>query len=189
MDQLIHDLLDYGRLGHVEVQLTEVKVGEVLDRVVYRSMHQLQQKKAVLKIDSPLPEVRANAEILEQILANLMDNALKFTAAGRRPQIRLSTEIKGGWARIYVQDNGIGIEPHHTKRIFEPFETLHPGSRAKGTGIGLAIVRQGILRMGGRAGVESEPGRGSRFWIELPLADSAEKREPALLDLERSLAA
>jgi len=77
-------------------------------------------------------------------------------------------EKRGQRTRLWVEDNGIGIKSEHQGRIFRVFERLHGIETYQGTGIGLAIVRKGMERMGGLVGVESEPGRGSRFWIELP---------------------
>jgi signal transduction histidine kinase len=71
--------------------------------------------------------------------------------------------------RIWVEDNGIGIAPEHQGRIFGLFERLHSGGAYSGTGVGLAIVRKGAERMGGRVGVDSKVGKGSRFWVELPI--------------------
>jgi signal transduction histidine kinase len=75
--------------------------------------------------------------------------------------------------RVCVQDNGVGIEAEHLERIFQPFERLVNHAAAPGTGIGLAIVRKGVERMGGRVGVESRPGAGSCFWMDLPAAGAA----------------
>jgi len=76
---------------------------------------------------------------------------------------------------VWIQDNGIGIEPEHHERIFRVFERLHSAELFPGTGIGLAIVRKGMERMGGQAGLESRPREGSRFWVELPAVLSLPK--------------
>jgi signal transduction histidine kinase len=104
------------------------------------------------------------------VITNLISNALKFAKTGERPQIRIWSEPRDGSVRLWVEDNGIGMSMENTKKIFGVFERLHPMDKYPGTGIGLAIVHKGVERMGGRAGVESEPGKGSRFWIELPQA-------------------
>jgi signal transduction histidine kinase len=97
---------------------------------------------------------------------NLISNAVKFVSA-ETPRVRLSAEEKpGGMVRIWVEDNGIGIPAEFQERIFQVFQRLHTTAYA-GTGIGLAIVQKGMERMGGRAGLESAPAVGSRFWIEL----------------------
>jgi signal transduction histidine kinase len=108
---------------------------------------------------------------LEQALDNLVANALKFVAPGERPRIRIRAEYQGKQVRVWVEDNGIGIDPAHRGRIFEPFQRLHGIETYPGTGIGLAIVRRSLERMGGRCGVALGEGRGSRFWIELRSAD------------------
>src|SRR5204863_3007187 len=95
-------------------------------------------------------------------------NAVKFCAEGVTPEVTVWEEKKGDMVRVWVEDNGIGIAPEHRERIFRIFERLHDRDRYTGTGIGLAIVQKAITRMGGRVGVESEVGRGSRFWFELP---------------------
>ncbi|MGO9211802.1 MAG: sensor histidine kinase, partial [Terriglobales bacterium] len=94
--------------------------------------------------------------------------------SGTRPQVRVFAEARDRSIRLWMEDNGLGIAPEHLQRIFLPFERLHGPAPYPGTGIGLAIVSKGMERMGGRAGVESELGRGSRFWIELPAADEGQ---------------
>jgi signal transduction histidine kinase len=90
---------------------------------------------------------------------------------GERAQIRVWSEERDGWARIWVEDQGIGIPREMLPRVFDMFS--HGGGGYEGTGIGLALVRKVVLRMGGRLGVESEEGRGSRFWIELAVKGAA----------------
>jgi len=102
------------------------------------------------------------------VLVNLLANGIKFVPSDRAPEVRVRADARDGRVRLWVEDNGIGIAPEHHERIFRVFERLHPATNYPGTGIGLAIVRKAMERMGGRVGVESELGRGSRFWIELP---------------------
>jgi len=111
--------------------------------------------------------------VLGQIVASLIANAVKFTAAGAPPRVRVRRERSGERVRLWVEDHGIGIAPEHHERIFRAFERLHGVREYPGTGIGLAIVQKGAARLGGRVGVESEPGRGSRFWVDLAPAEEA----------------
>ena len=100
-----------------------------------------------------------------------------FRSPDRTPEVRVRAEQRNGRVRVWVEDNGIGIAPEHHERIFRVFERLNPADEFPGTGIGLAIVRKGVERMGGRVGVESQPGQGSRFWIELSQVEAVDDRE------------
>jgi signal transduction histidine kinase len=104
---------------------------------------------------------------LEQALANLLGNAMKFVADGVRPRVEVRVEAVGEFCRIFVQDNGIGIPVEHQQNIFRVFHRLHSAEKYPGSGIGLAIVQKSVERMGGKVGVSSEPEKGSCFWIEL----------------------
>ena len=104
------------------------------------------------------------------MLVNLLDNALKFVPNERAPKISVNCERRGDAMRISVRDNGIGIPREHHQRIFRIFERLHGVEAYPGTGIGLALVQKAAERMSGAVGVESAPGDGSAFWIELPSA-------------------
>ena len=103
--------------------------------------------------------------MLTQIFSNLLGNALKFVSPGTKPQIQVWSETSDKKARIFVKDNGIGIPASYHHRIFSIFEQVEKSP--SGTGIGLAIVKKAIDRMGGAVGVQSEPGQGSTFWIEI----------------------
>jgi signal transduction histidine kinase len=172
MDQLIQDLLKLGRLGSADMAAAHVKLEEIARRVLAPLERELSAKRAQVQIKEPLLPVWANEGMVEQIMANLLSNALKFSRREARPQVEMWTEDKQEWVRLCIRDNGVGIAAEHINRIFRPFEKLTTGEEASGTGIGLAIVRKGAERMGGRVGVESDPGKGSCFWIELPAVHS-----------------
>jgi signal transduction histidine kinase len=100
-------------------------------------------------------------------MTHLLNNAVKFVPKDITPKVTVWTEGNGHRVRLCVQDNGIGVPATHHTRIFKLFERLHTQAEYEGTGLGLAIVRKMTEQMGGKVGVESEPGNGSRFWIEL----------------------
>lgn len=116
----------------------------------------------------------AHRSTLLQVIINLIGNAIKFVAPNTQPEIDIFVEEaqqnSQRWIRLWIVDNGIGIAPEHQERVFRVFERLHGAESYPGTGIGLAIVRKGLERMGGQVGVESQLGHGSRFWIALPSA-------------------
>jgi signal transduction histidine kinase len=117
-----------------------------------------------------LPTVLGNQIVLDQVFANLISNSLKFVPPGTKPKIEVGAEkLNGSMARIFVQDNGIGIPAEHRDRVFGLFQRLHH-EEYPGTGVGLAIVKKGIERMGGRVSIEGPESGGTRFVIDLPLA-------------------
>lgn len=115
-------------------------------------------------------ETRAAEGLLHQSIANLVSNAVKFVARGVRPAVRIWTEPRGDQVRLVVQDNGIGIPGPDRDRIFQVFTRGDQARGYEGTGVGLAVVQRAVTRMGGTTGVESELGKGSRFWIQLKAA-------------------
>ncbi len=168
MDRLIHDLLEYSLLGRSEPARIPVNTEEVVAQVLIQADQQLREKNATCVVFSPLASVCGNPSTLSQVLMNLVANALKFVEPETVPRIEISTEILGNFVRISVKDNGIGIAPQYQEKIFGLFERLHTRQNYPGTGIGLALVRKGVERMGGRVGIESALGKGCRFWLELP---------------------
>jgi hypothetical protein len=178
MDALIRDLLAYGRLGHVELPSSELELEKIVGKALESLRDEITARHAQIDIQRPLPSVRANDVVLQQILWNLLSNALKFVAPGVAPFIRIWAEVGEENIRLHIQDNGIGIKPEHQERIFRVFERLHRPEDYPGTGIGLAIVAKGMERMGGHVGLESNPGEGSRFWIELPAVEAPKDQIP-----------
>jgi PAS domain S-box-containing protein len=170
MDRLLLDLLAYGRTARSEMELAPVAVQNAWDTALFQCATQIERTHARVETVLPLPTVVAHEPTLGQVLANLLSNALKFVPPETPPHVRFWAEPHGDKRRLWVQDQGIGIPTDQQERMFRVFERLH-GSRYSGTGIGLSIVKKGVERMSGKVGVESEPGKGSRFWIELPTAN------------------
>jgi two-component system sensor histidine kinase/response regulator len=170
MDNLIQDLLVYSRLGHTELSLGPISLKQLINEILRQISPDIDAKKAEISVADDLPEVTGNKMALGQAVENLITNGLKFIPEGREPKIRIEAQTIGKLVRLWIIDNGIGIPEEHHSRIFRVFERLHTAETFPGTGIGLAIVRKGVERMNGRVGLESEVGKGSRFWIELPAA-------------------
>ena len=168
MDNLIEDLLEYGKLSHVPLPTRWPKLDIVLKTVLAQLAEEIEAKGAVIETIGALPQVWANPTLLEQILINLLTNALKYVAPGVIPHVRIWTEEDQQNCTILIKDNGIGIEPEQHEKIFRVFERLYSENKAPGTGMGLAIVQKGVQRMGGRVWVDSVPGQGSCFGVALP---------------------
>jgi PAS domain S-box-containing protein len=165
MNHLVQDLLNFSRLSRIQLDLKSVAVADA----VKQSVTQLSLEKNVMEIEVPADLTAiAHEATLIQAISNLMSNGLKFQQSGMASELHIRAEKVAKKVRIEVRDNGIGIAPEHLDRIFQVFERLHGQEQYPGTGIGLAIVKRGIQRMGGDIGVESKLGQGSTFWIELP---------------------
>lgn len=172
MEKLTHDVLTYSRVARSEVILARVNTERLLDDLIAQYAS-LQAPNATLIIERPLSDVLAHEVSLGQALANLLTNSAKFVKRGVHPVIRVRTEVKGALVRIWIEDNGVGIDPAHHERIFKMFERLNPTAGYDGTGIGLAIVRKAVEKMGGTIGLNSDGKSGTQFWIELPGATGA----------------
>ncbi len=189
MDRLITDALQYtgvvrGRFGLEPVD------SDALLRGILECYPQFQPPHAAIRIEGTLPMVQGNPAAMTQCFSNLLGNAVKFVQPGKVPQVRIWAEFKESgtgnsdfgvaeaaplrtphpafstqYVRFWFEDQGIGIEKQYQERIWHMFQRLD--KRYEGTGIGLALVCKVVERMGGRVGVESEPGQGSRFWVEL----------------------
>ena len=170
MDNLIMDLLAYSRLSRAEIELSLVDMGFVLEEVLSQLENQVKETDADIVVEGLLPQVKGHRATLVTVLSNLVSNAIKFVKEGEKPRIRIWGEEKEDRALINVEDNGIGIDPQYFDKIFTVFERLHSADAYPGTGIGLAIVKKAIKKMGGSVSVDSTPGKGSRFTITLPRA-------------------
>jgi PAS domain S-box-containing protein len=178
MDVIIHDLLGYSRLGRGEIVLTPHSLDEAVADAIAQQQAVTQRLGAQFMVESPLPRVLADDAGLFQILSNLISNALKFTAPGRIPVVRVRAEPRDRFVRLWIIDNGLGIHERHHGKIFQLFERVPDTTAYPGTGLGLALVRKAVGRMGGSCGVESAPGAGSRFWVDFPAAPTAAPAMP-----------
>lgn len=166
LDRLIEDVLAFSRVSHMPMKLEPVNVERLVREIIMQAPG-FQSPGAEVVAESPLDIVMGDEASLRQCLTNLLENAVKFVPAGEKPRVRIFTRLSGGRVRIWVEDQGIGIDSESQKSIFGLFERGSASKQFGGTGAGLAIAAKAAERMGGSIGVESEPGQGSRFWIEL----------------------
>jgi signal transduction histidine kinase len=176
MDTLIRDVLSFSRATRAEAEPSPVSLARVVKEALRQLEATIAESGARVVVEGELPLVRGHRTMLAQVVANLVSNAVKYVAPGVVPEVRVYAESRGGQVRLWVTDNGIGIASENQTRIFSAFERLHGMEEYPGSGIGLAIVKKGIERLGGTTWVESTLGVGSRFWIELPAADAAAGR-------------
>ena len=176
LSRLLDDLLELSRLEAGSRPLKREPVA--LRPVIARSLDLVRPKASSRQVELSVtipegPDLLGDPEALEQVLVNLLDNAVKYTPEAGRVALHAHTVGMGsaGLWHISVSDNGLGIESDHLARVFERFYRVDSGrSRERGgTGLGLAIVKHLTLAMGGKVGVKSEAGKGSTFWIELPV--------------------
>jgi signal transduction histidine kinase len=173
LDRLTNDLLSYARISREEIQLEPVAIDELLEKVL-GFLNPAHPAEVQVSFEPRLLPVLATPTLLGQCLSNLLSNATKFIAPGATPHVRIRTESRGDRVRIWIEDNGVGIDPAYHGKIFGLFERAGNLKDYEGTGVGLAIVARASQRMGGTCGVESALGEGSRFWIELPAVPQRE---------------
>ena len=169
MDRLIQDVLSYSRVTRTDLPLEDVEVKRLLEGIL-ESYPMFQSPAAEIRLAGIFPAVLGNEAALTQCISNLFGNAIKFVAPGVIPRVKVWAEATSETVRIYFQDNGVGIEKDAHATIFGIFQRV--SKRYEGTGIGLAIVKKAAERMGGKVGLDSSPGKGSTFWLELKRANA-----------------
>jgi signal transduction histidine kinase len=147
-----------------------VSLARVVDEALQELAGEIVTSGADVRAEDLDRLVLAHAPTLTRAVVNLLNNALTYVGEDRHPRVRIHSETVDAGVRLWVEDQGIGIEEEYLERIFGVFERLHPPERFPGTGVGLATVAKAAERMGGSVGVESVSGQGSRFWIELERA-------------------
>ena len=168
MDRLIQGVLVYSRVARTDMPLARIELAPFLTEIL-ESYPQVDRGGAHIEVIGPLPAVLANPAALTQCLSNLLGNAVRFVATGVRPHVRIwAAPTEDHTVKLCIGDNGVGIPAAIQERIFSIFYQVDK-SRG-GTGIGLSIVRKAAERMGGQISVQSEPGKGSTFQLELRAA-------------------
>lgn len=170
MQALIADMLAYARVGSRLKEGREVELDQALERCLANLEFLIAETGTQIEA-APLPVVIGDESQLVQLFQNLIANAVKFRSGP--PLVRIGAERAGDWWVISVADNGIGIDPQFGERIFAVFQRLHSGAEYEGTGIGLAVCKKIVERMGGRIWVESAPGLGSTFKFTIKVTEAA----------------
>jgi PAS domain S-box-containing protein len=168
MKQLINDLLSFSRAGR-GLERRPIELGRALERAMAMLALAIEESRAVVNADR-LPRVMGEEASMAEVFQNLISNAIKFRSA-EPLRIRIGARREDGCWAISVADNGIGIDPAYDERIFAMFQRLHGREKFTGTGIGLAICKRIVERIGGRIWVESRPGCGATFRFTLPAAE------------------
>lgn len=175
MEILLEGLLRISRMGRESLQLQSVDMDELVKNVASGFDYQLHEIDGSIAI-GPLGSCSADPSQFEQVFTNLIGNAIKYREPARKLAIEVSAEHDGDFVRFRVKDNGIGIAKEHVDRVFHAFFRVDP-ERVEGDGVGLAIVNRALDLHGGRAWVESELGKGSSFFIEIPKSNFQQPRQ------------
>jgi PAS domain S-box-containing protein len=168
MGQLIEDLLAYSKLEQRSLHKSQVYLPVIIENLLAERRSEIQESKIVVTTNISCHFVYAEVEGLSQALRNLFDNAIKFTRDAPQPHIEIGGRVTSNSCILWVKDNGIGFDMQYQSRIFEIFQRLNRMEEYPGTGVGLAIVRKAMQRMGGRVWAESSPGAGATFYLEMP---------------------
>lgn len=165
-DGLIRDVLAYHSYVREEFPLSPVDMDNLVQNIL-ETYPQYHSPRAIIKVRRPLGCVLAHETLLRQCVSVLLDNAVKFVAHGVTPEVEVWTQQSPSVVKLWIQDNGIGIDSEYHAKIFNIFQTLHASAMFPGRGIGLPLAKKAVEKMQGTIGVESEVGGGARFWLAL----------------------
>ncbi len=168
MQELVNDLLNLSRFGRLPLELQSLDMAALARQVGAELLAQAPERQVELTVLA-LPSVRADANLLRQVLTNLLGNALKYSRHRTPATITVSGEEVGAEAVYCVADNGAGFDMHYVDRLFGVFQRLHSDAEFEGNGVGLALVKRIVERHGGRVWAEGKEGGGARFYFTLPL--------------------
>ncbi|MDO3625788.1 ATP-binding protein [Mucilaginibacter sp. BT774] len=167
MKQIIHDLLDYSRVGRIEDKRGQVALNEVVNDIGKLYRKEIHEQKVIIHSED-LPVIHAPKGAVRQIFQNLISNGIKYQKSGNIAKIDINIQETGSHYQFSIQDNGIGISPEYFEQIFIVFKRLNKKTEYPGTGMGLAITKKIVENLGGTIHVESEQGKGSVFYFTIP---------------------
>ncbi len=169
MAQLIDDILAFSRARRLELRLADVDMN-MLVGFVWQDLEPARAGREIELAVGPLPWVRGDPAMLRQVLANLLGNAVKFTAPRAVAHVEIGAHVSGAMASFFVKDDGVGFDARHASQMFGVFQRLHRVDEFEGTGIGLAIVKRIVSRHGGEVSAEGGVGEGATLRFTLPIA-------------------
>ena len=175
MNIIIDDLLTLAKFGKGKLHITAVDMTRLF-KCVWTNIKHLNQHHAVLELPE-LPLVEADMSLIEQVLTNLISNAVKYSSKKDHPIVAVSFKDESDKITFYVKDNGAGFNMEHYNRLFAAFQRLHSMREFEGTGVGLVLVKRIIEKHGGKVGAHAKIGEGATFWFSLP--KNIKKQEPA----------
>ncbi|MGR3292378.1 MAG: sensor histidine kinase [Candidatus Scalindua sp.] len=168
MDTLLSGLLRISRMGRVVLAIKQLDMNKLISNIIGTYEYMIKEEKVKVQVGE-LPSCKGDNAQINQVFSNLLDNALKYLDSDREGIIRISGENKNGHIVYCLEDNGIGIVERQKTKVFEIFHRLNPaGNDVAGEGLGLTIIRKILDRHGGKIWIESEPGKGSKFFVSLP---------------------
>lgn len=167
MSSLLDGLLQVSRIGTVKIKKERLEIGKIAWEVIDAMEHQKKNGNINITVE-PLPDCFGDAHMIDHVLTNIISNAIKYRDETKECEIKISGKVKDEMSIYCVEDNGIGIAAEHQKNVFKIFHRLNPQDAVTGEGLGLTIVTRILDRLGGKIWLESEPGKGSKFFIALP---------------------
>lgn len=170
LTHLVDDLLAHARVSQHTMELRPLDVLAIAQAIVQEKASEKRDASVEIRISLPSVRVMADTQALEQVLGNLVENAIKYSSRAPSPIVEIGGELFGDRFRLWVKDNGVGFDMKYHDKIFGMFQRLHTYTEYPGSGVGLALVKRAVDRLGGKVWAESEPGQGATFFLELQAA-------------------
>jgi len=167
MNKLLEGLKRVSRVGSKELKIEVLDMNELVGEVASSMRDEIEKAGVVVKVEE-LPGCVGDADLVNKLFGNILSNSVRFLDCEREGSIYIRGRVEGGQSVYEIEDNGIGIAEKHLEKIFEVFWRQEAAGTSPGEGLGLTIAKRIVDRLGGRIGVESKPGEGSRFYVSLP---------------------